>query len=109
MTRRARRVAVSAAIGLCVGVCVATVASAGGGRDIKNAPYLKLNKTVQSRMKEGALSLGFSGEFYKLNLVKGDRVSIRLKSSLPDTVAPCQQLFPPGIDDSSIKFTEGTY
>lgn len=92
---------------LCVAACVAGVSSASaaeGGQTIAQAPSLELNTDVRGQLFDGAFYSGFSVAFWTASFSKGDRITIRTKSSGSDT-PPCQILYMPGTDDNNVGAT----
>jgi hypothetical protein len=57
-----------------------------------------LNAPVRGQLFDGAFYSGYSVAFWNASLVKGDRMTIRTKSS-GDDPPPCQILYMPGTDD----------
>jgi hypothetical protein len=96
-----------ATVALCLVACVtgsASAAGSAGAKTIAQAPSLKLNAPVRGQLFDGAFYSGYSVAFWTASLVKGDRMTIRTKSSGDDT-PPCQILYMPGTDDLNVGAT----
>ena len=109
MERRTRWLAAAISAALCLFATAVAIASATrsgtAGPDVASARLVGLNKPVKGRLIDGALFSGYSASFYKLRLVKGDRVTIRTRALAGDT-APCQSLFLPGTTDEDVQSPE---
>ena len=107
MGRLVVRLVAGALVALCFAACLtgaAPAAYAEGGRTIAQASIVDLGKTVKGKLYEGAFYSGYSVAFYTASFAKGDRVTIRTKSSGGDT-PPCQIIYLPGADDLNIGAT----
>jgi LysM repeat protein len=96
-----------ATVALCLAACVTGVspaAGAAGGETIAQAPSLEFNQPVRGQLHDGAFYSGYSVAFWTASLVKGDRMTIRTRSSGDDT-PPCQILYMPGADDTNVGAT----
>jgi len=101
------RLVAGALVALCFAACLtggASAAYAEGGKTIAKAPIIDLGTSVKGELYDGAFYSGYSVAFWTAPLVKGDRMTIRTKSSGGDT-PPCQILYMPGADDLNVGAT----
>ena len=99
------RLMAGAIVTLCWAACVtASAAGAAGAQTIAQAPSIKFNRAVRGQLYDGAFYSGYSVAYWTASLVKGDRMTIRTKSSGGDT-PPCQLLYMPGTDDINVGAT----
>jgi len=107
MGRTRVRLVAGALVALCFAACLtggASAAYAEGGKTIAKAPIIDLGTSVKGELYDGAFYSGYSVAFWTAPLVKGDRMTIRTKSSGGDT-PPCQILYMPGADDLNVGAT----
>jgi hypothetical protein len=95
-----------AAVALCSAACMTggSSALAAGGQTIAQAPGIELNTDVRGKLFDGAFYSGYSVAYWTASFTKGDRITIRTKSSGGDT-PPCQILYMPGTDDINVGAT----
>jgi hypothetical protein len=97
-----------ATIALSLVACVAGVSPAAadnfGGKTIAEASFVDLNTTVKGQLYDGAFYSGYSVAFFSASFYKGDRVTIRTKST-GGTSPPCQIIYLPGADDLNVGAT----
>jgi hypothetical protein len=101
------RLVARATVALSLAACVAGVspaAGAEGGKTIAEAPEVTFGHTVKGELFDSAFYSGYSVAFYSVAFAKGDRITIRTKSSGDDT-PPCQIIYLPGVDDTSVGAT----
>ena len=101
------RLVARATTALCLAACVAGVspaAGAEGGKTIAEAPEVTFGQTVKGELFDSAFYSGYSVAFYSVAFAKGDRITIRTKSSGDDT-PPCQIIYLPGVDDTTVGAT----
>jgi hypothetical protein len=79
-------------------------AGAVGAKTIAQAPSVTFGKAVRGQLYDGAFYSGYSVAYWTASLVKGDRMTIRTKSTGADT-PPCQLLYMPGTDDLNVGAT----
>jgi hypothetical protein len=107
MGRVVVRLVAGALVALCFAACLtgaASAASVEGGKTIAEASVIDLNTPVKGELYDGAFYSGYSVAFYLASFVKGDRITIRTKSSGGDT-PPCQIIYLPGVDDLNVGAT----
>ncbi len=107
MGRLVVRLVAGALVALCFAACLtggASAAYAEGGKTIADASIIDMGTSVKGELYDGAFYSGYSVAFYSASLVKGDRITIRTKSSGDDT-PPCQIIYLPGTDDLTVGAT----
>src|SRR4051794_14688950 len=104
---RVVRLVAGALVALCLAACVtggASAVAAEGARSIAAAPRIKTGWALRGRLYDGAFYSGYSVAFWTASFHKGDRITIRTKSSGEDS-PPCQILYMPGTDDNNVGAT----
>jgi len=96
-----------AAIALCMVAWVSGATSAlaaEGAKTIARAPSVTLGKTQHGSLYDSAFYSGYSVAYWKLPILKGDRISMRTSADGGEA-PPCQLLFMPGTDDLNVGAT----
>src|SRR3954451_19897726 len=98
-----RLVAVATVV-LCLAVWLAPAARAYGVSTIAQAGGVTLNKPTRGSLYNTNFLSGYSAAFWAVPFTEGDRITI--KTEAPEGITPpCQILYMPGTDDSTISGT----